>query len=387
MKSIKRYKSMRVSRAAVAVVVGGALLAACSSSTKAASSSSPTTAAPSGGGGNSQVAAAEAYVTKAEQVPTSIPLNTPLKTKPPTGKTFVFMQCDIDQCTVEAQALKTVTAALGWNLKTIPYQSANPATLISGMQQALQYNPVGVGLSGIPEAEWSSVVPAYQKANVPIVLAYVGPQQLDNTIIANIGDTTSVTLDAKALANYFIAKSNGTGHILQFQVPDFPILNTFDQAFRSAVSAGCSACSVTPLTGTIAQVTGGGATGAIVSALQRNPSIGWVVTDDGPWVDGLPAAAANAGLHPKIIGEGADTVNETDIKAGTATAFTGLALNYGQWAMIDAVLRHMEGMPIPANEGTLPIQLLTQHDNFTVSSSFDQPANYATQMKALWHLS
>lgn len=390
-----RFKSARATTAVFAMVGTAALLAACSSSSKPSASSSSTTAvaaaspgsAGSGSGTDSQVATAAAYAHQAEQVPTVIPITTPLNSKPPTGKTFVFMQCDIDQCTTEAQALKTVTAAIGWNLKTIPYQSANPATLISAMQQALQYNPVAVGLSGIPEAAWASVLPAYKKAGVPIVVAYVGPQPLDNTVIANIGDATSVTLDAKALASYFIANSNGKGHILQFQVPDFPILNTFDQAFRSAVQAGCSGCSVTPLNGTIAQVTSGGAPAAIVSALQRDPSIGWVVTDDGPWVAGLPAAAAAAGVHVKIIGEGADTLNETDIKAGKQTAFTGLALNYGQWAMIDAVLRHLEGMPIPANEGTLPIQLLTQNDNFTVSNSYDQPADYATQMKKLWHLS
>lgn len=386
---VKRYKSVRAVTAVTAVLCVGGLLAACSSSkspsASPSTSASPGTTSGSGSGGGA-VAAAAAFTSKMEQVPTTIPIDTPLKSKPPTGKTFVFMQCDVNQCTTESQALQTITAALGWNLKTIPYKSADPATLISGMQQALQYNPVAVGLSGIPEAAWASVVPSYQKAGVPIVVAYVGPQTLDSTVIANIGGPSAVDLNAKAIASYFIANSDGKGKALQFQVPDFPILNNFDTSFRSYVKSDCPGCSVTTLTGTIAQVTGGGATTAIVSALQRDPSIGWVVTDDGPWVDGLPAALSTAGIHAKIIGESGDTVDETDVKAGTMTAFTGLALNYGQWAMIDAVLRHLEGMPIPANEGDLPVQLLTQKSTFAISNSFDQPANYASLMKALWHL-
>jgi len=366
------------------IMAAGIALAACSSSTSSKTPSVASSSQPSKA--NTALAAATAVVKKYEQVPTTIPINTPLKYKPPTGKTIAFMECNIDQCTVEADALRTITAALGWTLKTFPYNTANPATLVAGMQEALQYKPVATLLSGVPEAEWASVVPAYQKAGVSIVVAYVGPQTLNNTIIANIGGPSSVARDAKIIADYFIAKSDGQGRILQFQVPDFPILAVFDQDFRSDVSSECKACSITTLTGTIAEVTGPGATSAILAALQRHPSIGWVVTDDGPWLDGFPAAAANAGIHVKIIGEGADTVDETDIKAGTMTAFTSLALNYGEWAAVDAVLRHMEGMTIPANEGDLPVQLLTQHDSWTVSPSYNEPADYATMMEKLWHL-
>ncbi len=54
--------------------------------------------------------------------------------------------------------------------------------------------------------------------------------------------------------------------------------------------------------------------------------------------------------------------------------------------MLDAVLRHLEGTPIPANEGLLPIQLLAKDTNFTVSESYDEPADYAAQMEKLWHV-
>lgn len=371
------------------MLTAAAFLSACSSSKPAATGATTTSTAVAGTDPTTASAAGTSLaseVTNYEAVPTSIPITTPLATTPPKGKTFVFLQCDVAQCTQESTALRAVTTAIGWNLKVIPFQSANPATLIAGLQQALLDDPAAVGLTGIPEVEWQSVVPAYQKAGVPIVVGDVGPQTLNSTVIANIVDDVNVQMTAQALADYFVVNSDGKGDILQFQVPDFPILDAFDVDFRTDVQAACPGCSITQLNATIAEVTSGGSTAAIVSGLQRNPQDTWVVTDDGPWVDGLPAAAAAAGLHPKIIGEGADTTDETDIKAGTMTAFTALAINYEMWATMDAVLRHIEGMPIPASDGLLPLQLLVQGENFTVSESYDQPANYATQMENLWHV-
>ena len=374
--------------AGTAFVAVAAVLAACGSTQAASTGGSDAPSSSSTASSNSSGTASTAGVLASyENAPTAIPITTPLKAAPPKGKTFVFLQCDVAQCTEESTAMKAVVAAVGWNLKVIPYQSENPATLISGLQQALQLHPAAVGLTGIPEIEWQSVVPAYQKAGVPIVVGQVGPQALSKTVIASIGNDLNVQITAKVLSDYFIARSGGKGKILQFQVPDFPILGAFDQDFRADVQASCPACSVTQLTGTIAEVTSGGSTAAIVSALQRDPQDTWLVTDDGPWVDGLPAALAGAHIHVKIIGEGADVTDETDVKEGTMTAFTGVPLDYGMWAMMDAVLRHMEGMPNSPNEGLLPIQLLVKGESFAVSESYNQPADYAAQMEKLWHVS
>lgn len=380
---LKTSPRARPLMAGTAFIAVAAILAACGSAKSAstgggtASSSTPPSSA---------VAAISGVLASYENAPTAIPVTTPLKAAPPKGKTFVFLQCDVAQCTEESTAMKAVVAAVGWNLKVIPYQSENPATLISGLQQALQLHPAAVGLTGIPQIEWQSELPAYEKADVPIVVGQVGPQVLSKTVIASIGNDLNVQITARVLADYFIAKSGGKGRILQFQVPDFPILGAFDQAFRADVQASCPGCSVTQLTGTIAEVTSGGSTAAIVSALQRASQDTWLVTDDGPWVDGLPSALAAAHLHVKIIGEGADVTDETDIKQGTMTAFTAVALDYGMWAMMDAVLRHLEGMPNSPNEGLLPVQLLVKGESFAVSESYNQPGDYAAQMEKLWHV-
>lgn len=378
----------RLNRAGGVVAVAAALAllaAACSSSssTPAASSSSGSTSA----GTSAQVLAAQQFVQKAKQAPTTIGVTTPLKTAPPKGKTFVWLQCDVSQCPVQTTAFAAATAAIGWHLKVISFQSENPATLVAAMKQALLYKPVAVAFSGLPQAVWASEIPAYKAAGVPLIVAYVGPQQISSPVIANIGGPPDITQNGQFIANWFIADSNGKGKALLFNVNDFPILKTFSDAVHSTVSSGCSGCSIVDLNGTIPMVTGGQSVPAIVSALRKDPSIKYVISCDGPFIDGLPSALAAAGLagKVKVAGQSGDVENLTDVKTGTEQAFTGLALHYGAWLMVDAALRHLEGIPFnPNGDGGLPKQLLTKDVSFTASTSYDLPSNYPDLFKKLW---
>jgi ribose transport system substrate-binding protein len=145
---------------------------------------------------------------------------------------------------------------------------------------------------------------------------------------------------------------------------------------------------VTDLNATIPQVESGQAVSAIVSALQKDPSIKYVVACDAPFVDGLPAALRAAGLYGKIkiVGGGATSVEEKGLQTGSFTALTSLAQRYTGWLMVDAAVRHTEGMTIAPSDGGEPIQLLTKTSLQTASDSYDYPANYPAEFRALWRL-
>ena len=376
---------------AAALVLAAMLAASCSSSMTGGSNPSAASQAAdpaSSSSGGSSVAAAVAATKLAEQAPTTVPITTPLAKPAPRGKTFVWLQCELAQCKDMTNGFRAATAAIGWNLKVITYQNAEPSTLIAGFLQALQYHPVAVSAGGLPVAVWGSqVLPAYQKANVPIIVAYVGPQKLDKTIIANIGGPIAYTNFGNVVANWVIADSGGKAKILFYNVPDFSTFRVFADAFKQKIASDCPGCNLTDLQGTIAQAEGGQSVPAIISALQRNPDIKYVVTDDGAWVVGLPSALKAAGLTDvKIAGQAATVQNLADIKQGTENAFTGLALHYGAWATIDAALRHLEGMPIIDGNSALPTQLLTDKASFAVADSYDKPADFEAQMKKLWHV-
>lgn len=389
------------STAAVAAVMALAVaIAGCSSSSKSGSTSTSNssgagTSAPASSGsaaGSSAatggLAAAQAATAKNLQAPTTIPATVPLKSKPPTGKTFVWLKCDVNQCVDEGNGLQAATQALGWNYKELDYKSADPATLVSAMKQALLFHPVAVGLSGLPRAVWQSVIPAYQAAGVKIVTGYLGPTKYDSTVLGQVGAVSDVTEYGQMIGNWIVADSKGNAHILLETVNDFPILVSYATGLKQVVAANCSDCKITSLNNTIAQVSNGAVVPTIIAALQKDKSIKYVSSVNGPFIESLPSALAAAGLNDvQITAESGDVKNLSDVKAGKFAATTGLALHYGAWLMIDMVLRDLQGMTFdPDGDGGLPKQLLTKDGDFAISNSYDVPSDYADQFKKLWLL-
>ena len=383
--------------APVALIVALAAAAAgCSSSgnksggsggATGGASSGAASGAGGGGGSASGVDKAKAEVAKWKKPPTSIPQTAKLKTKPPTGKTFVFLRCaDVNQCADEGEGFKAATAAIGWKYKEISFKSSDPATLVTAFKQALDYNPVAVASSGIPRALWESVVPLYRAKKVKIVQMYIGPTKYDDVVIGQVGASKDVNEYGQIIGNWTVADSNGKAHILLQEVNDFPILKDYVTGFKQVVSQECPDCKITELNNTIPQVGSGQVVPSIVAALQKDRSLNYVSTVNGPFVTGLPAALAAAGLTKvKIAGESGDVQNLTNVKTGKESAFTGLAVHHASWNALDIVLRNMEGLPYDKDgNGGAPKQLLTKDVDFKISTSFDVPSDYEAQFKKLW---
>ena len=380
--------------AAATPASSGATTASTSGSTaettgdSTAATTGDSTAATTGGSaaaGGDGVAKAKAAVAEYMKEPTEIPVTEPLKTKPEPGGLFVWMQCDVNQCKDIGDGLKLATEAIGWNYKAYTYQSADPATLIAAMRQALNDKPTAVGVTGLPPAVWQPVLAEYKAAGIPIVLGHIGTVPYDDTIIGQTNSSPDVAEVGKILANWVVADSEGKANVLLQSVNDFPILKVMSDSFKSNIAELCPDCKVTEINNTIAQL-GTGVVPAIVSGLQKDPSIKYVVTVNGPFVTGLTSALAAAGLSDiKIAGESGDTTNLTNLKAGKEHAFTALAAKYGAWSMVDMVLRHEQGIDFdPDGGGGLPKQLLTKDVDFEISNSFEKPSDYPEQFKKLW---
>jgi ribose transport system substrate-binding protein len=257
------------------------------------------------------------------------------------------------------------------------------------MQQALQHRPVGVSFVSLPMAVWSSEIPAYKAAHAVIIPYAVGPSNVSDTVPAFIGGDSDYQHYASIMANWFIADSGGNGHALMVDVPEDTTLKTFADAFSADVTKGCPKCSVTTINESVADSENGQLVAATVSKLRADPSIHYAITVDGPMFQGLPSALSAAGLagKVKIGGQGGGAVNLADVKSGTEAAYTGGALTSGGWVVVDAALRHLEGMAVPEGDGGLPTQLLTTGGNFSVTPSYDEPSDYAAQFRKLWRVS
>jgi ribose transport system substrate-binding protein len=364
------------------------LLAACSSSSPSSSATaaaSGSSSAAASGSGNAQAQAAQQIVDKWLKTPTTIGATTPLEHAPTKGETFVDLQCELEQCAQFTVGEKAAAAAAGWKLVVITFQNSNPATLIAAMQQALQYHPAGVSVPGLPEATWAAEIPAYKAAKVPIILLTDGATPIAYPVVSSIGGPDTSSAEGSIMANWFIADSGAAGKVLLVDASAYPVFAGFIDTFNSTVKAGCTNCSVTPLDASIPEIENNGLIPAVVSALQRDPSIKYVISCDGPFIDGLPSALQAAGLSGiKIGAKDLDAAEGQNLINGTGAAFTGQALHYEGWAAIDVGLRESENMPVSPTDGGVPQQLLTRATVGTPSNSFDRPSNFPQLFEALW---
>jgi ribose transport system substrate-binding protein len=334
-----------------------------------------------------QVTAAYNATTQWVNATAKLSITAPLKSAAPKGKTFVWLNCEIPACTEIGLGLKAATAAAGWKLKIIQYNQANVSAVVTAMQQALALHPVGVALSGLPEAVWQSEEAAYKKAGVSLVVGFVGPATINSTVIGNIGDGPNLPEYGSMLGNWFISDSDGTGSALNVRVNELEILKGISDGFASTVSTGCPGCTVTDLDSTLVDVEAGSLNGQIVAALKRTPSIGYVISPQGGFISGLPAALTAAGLsNIKILSVGASAENMTDVQTGTESATVGGAFEVGGFEMIDVMLRHLEHMKVDPYDGGLPKKLLVRYGAFKPANDYPSVAPFVAQFKKLWKI-
>jgi ribose transport system substrate-binding protein len=377
-------------RSAQALLLAGVVTFAAACGSSGGGSGTKPAGSDTGSPASAQVAAARAKVDKLLAAPTSIGVTEPLKSKPAGGKTLVFLSCDNGLCQLLASGTGVAAKAAGLGYKNIPVKLADPATLIAGMKQALQMNPkpAGVAFAGLPEAVWASQVPAFAKAGVPLIPIAAGAVKIEPGVPATLDGDADATAQAAAIADYFIADSNGTGKALVVNVPDVGALKTATDAFKATVAAGCSKCDASALDVTLAQVASNGVVPAVVSALQRKPDTTYVVTPQGEFTQGLQAAVKAAGLSKvKLIGINPAKFNQQDLLTGQAAAFSLLPFNIMAWRTVDVALRYSEGMTVPDGGGTLPLQLLTKATVGTPADSIDRPTDYQAKFKKLWLVS
>ena len=381
-----RFRSARTWGLAAAMAPALLIAAACSSS-PASSSPASSASTPSGttSASSTAVATAEATAKQYEALPTTIPQTTPLTHPVAKGKTFVDLECENTQCHDIATGVQAAGKAIGWNVKLINYNDTQPATLTAAFQQALQYHPVGVSLTGTSPALWSGVLPEYKQAGIPIIPASVGPIQVQAPVAATVDGAGAYTVPAKAIADWFIAQSNASGHVLLIDIPSFPVLKETATAVSAEIAAQCPNCKVSDFDATIAQVDANGVVSAAVSQLQRDPSIKYVISTDGVFISGLASAAKAAGISGLQIGSTIGGItNEQDILAGSESATLPWPGVIEGWDIIDAAARVSEGMSVPDGDGNTAIQLLVKGNFTTPQESLLAPADYPAEFEKLW---
>ena len=334
------------------------------------------------GGG---VATARARALAAEAAPTTIPVQTPLKAKPPTGKLLVILGTSQPQNVQIQQELESLAGKAGWKTKELSYDPANTATLQSSFTTALSLHPNYIEEAG--NTPTPTELSAMKSAGVKF--AGIGIYPASPGTAPMIADADSFANDkpmGRIIADEFISLSNGKGNGVVVHVPAYPILDSFTDGFYAEVKALCPGCKTTEVDVPITDIANGTLDNDVIAALQRDPSAKYVIFDDGPWADGFPQALQKAGLSGlKIMGEASDADGIAGLKNGTETAWTGFQASFDSYEVMDAMFRDSEHMKIPYTaEDTQPTQLIIKAN--AGSPNWGLPANALSQYEKLWHL-
>lgn len=359
-------------------------------STPAAGNLNSSTGAPSADPAAAEaVAKSKAILKSATAEPMKIKQGPPLTGKVEQGRTYVYMACELEQCQSAASGAKAAAEAIGWKPRIINFQSSDPATLVSGLKQALQFNPVAVSPASFGQDLWGSVIPDYEKAGVFLIpVAAGGKLALSKTVPVGISPASDYRADGETIGHWFIADSNAKGKALVASVDAFAVLKDSGDGIKDVIKQNCPACEVTSLNNTLAQLTSNAIVPAIVSALQKDPAIKYVLTSDGAFQNALPSALAAAGIKDiKIAGNAPNLANKQALITGTEHAWTGETIVQFGWIAVDAAARASLGMPLAEGNGGRVSQLLTKENVGTPTANLDKPADYKEQYKKLWGVS
>jgi ribose transport system substrate-binding protein len=366
---------------------GGSSSSSSSASTTGEAETKEANSEETGSGGN--FAPLEKFIAEYEKEPSAIHAKKALASKPKPGQTIVFLQCAVAQCSQQATGVKEATAAVGWKTEIANYDSADPSTLLTQMQDALAKHPVAVIFSGSPEEIWAKEIPAYEKAGVALIPMFIGPAKVEGPVIANIAGKLENEIAGKLLADWFTVNSEGKGSGVIQAVPGFPAITIWVEYFQEELGKVCPECSLEELEVSLEELGDGSSTQTTLSAMQRTGNATYAFAYNGGFIPNLPTEAQTAGLSEVNIGTYAATGDYVaEAAAGKNGAFILLSNIYAGWIAVNAALLHEEGASMTEEEALLPIQLATKESATQQlaerANSYEAPPKYKEEFEKLW---
>ena len=371
----------RKRRAGVALVIALCVgLTACGESDKA----EPAAAAADSSGKQ----AAAAYLAKFTKGPTSVGDLEPLASKPPTGKSLIYLLPPTPVAKRSGDGLEAAAQALGWTYGTVD-AGATPADAVSAFSAAIARKPDLIVFGGLSADTLTQQIQQAKKAGIIVgtIGSASGPT---DGVLANLGGAEQEAVYGKLVAAYFVVNGGPKAEAAVVTLPAFPIFTSFVDSFRSAVKEWCSECKTKVLDQQPSDL--GTKTPANIAAfLQRNPSTKWLVGTTGDLTQGARAAIDTAGLSGvNIIGEVPNAANLANLEAGKETAWAGYAVDILSWRLVDVFARHFAKEDIAdAVAVPLPVQMLTKENVKEAkvdAGYYVGVGDYAEQFKTLWQV-
>jgi ribose transport system substrate-binding protein len=294
--------------------------------------------------------AVQAGITRAEQVVKRYekapkPIDLPsLSKRPPTGKSIVFIGCPLPEC--QFPSIQQAAKLLGWHVRTI-VATITPEGLNSAWESAAALKPDAIiAFQTIPWAALSRGEKAIESAHIPLV-TIAGDHTPGQNLIASEASAAETGRRHGAislLADWITVDSKGTGNSVFVDTPGNEAFALILKDFQAETAENCPDCHVSTLNVSLLDI-GEKLDSAVVSYLQSNPSVDYVVMPLGAETAGLSGALRTAGLSSrvKIVSRAAGPANQVAVGDGQESATIGEEVDEIGWRAMDALARHFVG--------------------------------------------
>jgi ABC-type sugar transport system substrate-binding protein len=350
---------MRSRRATIRTVLAVVALTAATACSQPDEGGSDGGGGGAGGGGNS---AAEQELEQYLTPPEGIPVDEELAACPEEGKTIVVTENPQAVTRKTNDGLEAGAELLGWTVIREEV-GAGPEDPARAFDAALDRNPDAVLVSGNPSSTFREQLDRAAAAGVPVLISDNGEDVgVDGTAYTiGLDDFNQTGLWGKMNADY--AAAQGAKHVLIVDLSLYPILHAWAEGAAAEMAEIAPDAQVTALDAQIGDLVAGEIPARIVSEIQRNPDIDWVLLALGDMTTGLDAALRAAGLAEQVSigGESASTANVASLQEGTEDAWTGFAAEIHGMYRIDALAKIFAGEDPTGYEAysELPTQLMT----------------------------
>ena len=374
---------MRTRHVALLGALALAAVTGCSSTKSTASSSSTPVDK------TSQAAAAERAAAPFLRPATGLDIDTPLKQAPATGKRVFWLEGNNGGAAPITPGFKAATAALGWTLKVLSYDPADPQSASSALQQAVSQKADFIASSGLEAPLLGEGLQAAKSAGIPVfqIATLDKAGEKANGIYAVVNRGEQIRSNMAGMAAYTVADSGATANVLNVTLPDYKILATAAADYRDSLTKTCSACTYDQLGISLQEFVSGGVPSQVVSYLQTHPDVNYLMLSLGALSTGVDQALDTAGLKKrvKIIGTAPALANVQGLIDGKESAWILLPEALQAWYVVDAMARYSEGMDLkPIQTADLPVEIWTGTNVPKPAHDYDGPAGYAATWKALW---
>jgi ribose transport system substrate-binding protein len=370
--------------ALIAVVCAGAVFAVgCGSDSNSGSSdsSSASSELPPG------VKEAQSLIEKHLQAPKELPVNRPLKARPPTDKKIIWVQCALPVCKVVGDGVESGAKALGWGFQRIN-EGSTPDEITAAWDRVVQLKPDAVAQGGLPRVLFQGQLDKLKAAGIP----YVGGSVLDEVgdgMIANVAAREDFQERGLWMARWVVADTKGKANTIFFNIKDFPVLVEEQAAFEKEYARLCPNCELTKVNVATTAI-GSTLPDTVVSKVRSTPDANYLVFGIGDMTIGVPEALRAANLDKRVKGVS---------QAGGPQNFTHIMDDFVEvatvpepdqlsgWSYVDAIARSFTGDEIRPKEYTvLPRQLLTKENIQNPDAPYAGIPGYDEKFKSLWQI-